>query len=345
MTLKKLLKRNEFYIFVLVLLFSAGVTAISPVFLSVENIFSLIKTSSGSAVLAVGILIVLVSGGFDVSSTAIAICAQYITVNIAIACGIQDISVAFLIAMVVGLALGSINAIFIAFFRLPTLIVTLGTASLFHGALLEFVGTKAINLGELPQCFKTFGAAFIFSVPSKDGNPVGLSVSFAVLVAVLILSWFILRHTMVGRGVYAIGGDIEAARNSGFNVKRIQFFLYCYVGVLAGIAGILHLCLIRYSNPNYLVGTEMGIIAAVVLGGARITGGTGTLAGSMLGMTLIVILQKNLVLLGLSSYWEQFFIGAVIIVGVSLTYGDIASIFARRRRRPRAITGTKGERG
>jgi simple sugar transport system permease protein len=145
------------------------------------------------------------------------------------------------------------------------------------------------------------------------------------------VSWIILRHTMTGRGIYAIGGDLEAARNSGFRVKRIQFFLYCYVGLLAGIAGVLHLCLIRYSNPNYLVGTEMGIIAAVVLGGARITGGTGTLTGTMLGMALIVIVQKNLVLLGLSSYWEQFFIGAVIIIGVALTYGDVGSIFRRRR--------------
>ena len=335
MNLKQLLKRNEFYIFILVLLFSTVVTIISPVFLSVGNIFSLIKTSSGSAILAVGILIVLVSGGFDVSSTAIAICAQYITVNLVMALGINNIALAFLIAMAVGLVLGAVNAVFIAFFRLPTLIVTLGTASLFHGALLEFVGTKAVNLGELPQCFKDFGGTSLFTLPGPNGNPVGLSVSFGVLIVVVIVTWFILRHTMTGRGIYAIGGDIEAARNSGFSVKRIQFFIYCYVGVLAGIAGILHLCLIRYSNPNYLVGTEMGIIAAVVLGGARITGGTGTLTGTMLGMALIVIVQKNLVLLGLSSYWEQFFIGAVIIVGVALTYGDLGTLFKRRSRASR----------
>jgi len=303
MNFRKVLRRNEFYIFILVLLFSAVVTGRNPVFLSPGNLLSLLKTSSGSAILAVGVLMVLVSGGFDVSSTAIAICAQYITVTFMIAHGLDHIGVAF--------------------FRLPTLIVTLGTASLFHGALLEFLGTKAVNLGELPSCFKHFGGA--------TGSASGPLTFFAVLCAVVAVTWFILGHTLTGRGIYAIGGDIEAARNSGFRVKRIQFFLYCYVGLLAGIAGVLHLCLIRYSNPNYLVGTEMGIIAAVVLGGARITGGTGTLTGTMLGMALIVIVQKNLVLLGLSSYWEQFFIGAVLTLGVALTYGDLGSLFRRRR--------------
>jgi len=326
MNIRKLLQRNEFYMFLLVLLFSLAVTCKNPVFLSSGNLLSLLKTSSGSAILAVGVLMVLVSGGFDVSSTAIAICAQYITVNFMIAHGLDHIALAFLIAMAIGVCLGSINALFVAFFNLPTLIVTLGTASLFHGALLEHFGTKAVNIGDLPQCFKDFGGT--------GENPYSAPlVFFAVLCAVVLVSWIILRHTMTGRGIYAIGGDLEAARNSGFRVKRIQFFLYCYVGLLAGIAGILHLCLIRYSNPNYLVGTEMGIIAAVVLGGARITGGTGTLTGTMLGMALIVIVQKNLVLLGLSSYWEQFFIGAVIIIGVALTYGDVRSFFRRHRAR------------
>jgi simple sugar transport system permease protein len=324
MSFRKLLQRNEFYMFLLVLLFSVVVTAKNPVFLSSGNLLSLLKTSSGSAILAVGVLMVLVSGGFDVSSTAIAICAQYITVNVMIAHGLDNIALAFLIAMAIGVCLGSINAVFVAFFSLPTLIVTLGTASLFHGALLEYFGTKAVNIGDLPQCFKDFGG-------NGNSQLVGPMVFFGVLCAVVLVTWIILRHTMTGRGIYAIGGDLEAARNSGFRVKRIQFFLYCYVGMLAGIAGILHLCLIRYSNPNYLVGTEMGIIAAVVLGGARITGGTGTLTGTMLGMALIVIVQKNLVLLGLSSYWEQFFIGAVIIIGVALTYGDLRSIFRQRR--------------
>ena len=107
---------------------------------------------------------------------------------------------------------------------------------------------------------------------------------------------------------------------AGFNITRIQYFIYCYVGFLAGIMGVMHVSMIRYSNPLYIVGDELHVIAAVVLGGARITGGSGSLLGTMLGVAMIVVLQKNLVLIGLSSYWQQFFVGLIIIVGVSITY-------------------------
>ncbi len=117
----------------------------------------------------------------------------------------------------------------------------------------------------------------------------------------------------------AIGGNRESALRSGFNIVGIQFFIYCYVGFLAGIMGVMHISLLRYSNPMYIVGTELSVIAAVMLGGARITGGTGSILGTLLGVVMISILAKNLVLIGLSSYWHQFFVGLIIIVGVSIT--------------------------
>ena len=259
MNFRQMLKRNEFYIFLLVILFSIAVTLKNPVFASPANLLSLLKTSSGSAVFAVGILIVLVSGGFDVSSTSIAICAQYITVNLIIHRGWDHIAVAFLVAALLGACMGAVNAVFVAFFRLPTLIVTLGTASLFHGALLEFVGTKAVNLGDLPQCFKTFGLVSLW--------PKGPSALFGILCLVLAVSWAILRHTMSGRGIYAIGGDLEAARNSGFRVKRIQFFIYCYVGLLAGIAGSTALvCAANFALGRVIGGREFGREASQALG-------------------------------------------------------------------------------
>jgi simple sugar transport system permease protein len=186
--------------------------------------------------------------------------------------------------------------------------------------MLEFVGTKAVNVGGLPQSIKDFGAMDILTISRADGSEFGLSIFFAILVVVLLLTWFILKFTMVGRGIYAIGGNTEAAKRTGFNTRKVQFFIYMYAGVLAGIMGVMHLALIRYSNPNYLVGTELSIIAAVVLGGTRISGGTGTLFGTMIGVILITILEKNLILLGMSSYWQQFFIGLVIVIGVTITY-------------------------
>jgi simple sugar transport system permease protein len=320
MKIKQLMRHSETYVLLIVILFSAFVTSVNPAFLTLENLFDLLRSSSGTAILAVGIFMVLLSGGVDVSSTTIAIVGQYISVNVLISTGIDNIFFAFAISIALGLSLGAINAVFVSLFKLPTLIVTLGTSSLYHGAMLEFVGTRAVNVGGLPQSIKDFGSLNVLEVARPDGSTFGLSVFFVILVAVLLLSWFILKYTMIGRGIYAIGGNLEAAKRAGFNTRRIQFFVYMYSGLLAGIMGVMHLSLIRYSNPNYLVGTELGVIAAVVLGGARISGGSGTLTGTMIGVALITILEKNLIMIGLSSYWQQFFVGLVLVMGVSITY-------------------------
>jgi len=329
-TVKSLMKKNETYLLLIVIVFSFVITAINPVFMTFENLFDLLRSSSGTAVLAIGVFIVLLSGGIDVSCTAIAISGQYIAVNVLIASGVDNILVAFLISIGVGLALGSINAVFISIFKLPTLITTLGTSSLFHGALLEFVGTKAVNVGNIPDSIKSFGKMNILTFSRPDGTEYGLSVFFLILVIVVVVTWFLLRYTMIGRGIYAIGGNPEAAKRTGYNIRKIQFFIYAYAGILAGIMGVMHMSLLRYSNANYIVGTELSIIAAVVLGGTRISGGTGTITGTLIGVALITILEKNLVLIGLSSYWQKFFIGSIIVLGVTITYAQ-AKINSRKK--------------
>lgn len=318
--LKKIFKHNETYLFFVLFVFSIVITIINPSFLTFENFFDLIKSSAGMTILAMGVLTVLLSAGIDVSFTAIAIAGQYISANVLIASGIDNLYLAFLISCSTGIALGAINALLISIFELPTLITTLGTLNVFHGALLAFVGTKAINTAQLPNCFKLFGHKDLYTLMRADGTNYGLSVYVLPLIGVVVLTWFILKFTMLGRGIYAVGGNKEAAKRAGINIVGIQFFIYCYVGFLAGIMGVMHISLIRYGNPMYIVGDELNVIAAVVLGGARITGGSGSILGTLLGVAMITILQKNLVLIGLSSYWHQFFIGLIIIAGVSTTY-------------------------
>ncbi len=317
---KKLLKYNETYIFLVLIIFSTVITFINPTFFTLENMFDLLKSSSGMAILAMGVFIALLSGGIDVSFTAVAIAGQYIAVNVLTAVDIDSLALAFLISCSVGIALGAINAFLISIFKLPTLITTLGTLSMFHGGLLAFVGTRPFNTGDIQDCFKSFGHANLFNLARADGTMYGLSVYVLILLGVVIVSWIILRFTMLGRGVRAIGGNMEAAKRAGFNIHRIQFFIYCFVGFLAGIMGVMHISLLRYSNPHYIVGTELSVIAAVVLGGTRITGGSGSILGTLLGVAMIVVLEKNLVLIGLSSYWHKFFIGLIILFGVSITY-------------------------
>jgi simple sugar transport system permease protein len=317
---KRLLGRNETFVFLVLVVFSLAVTVVNPTFLTIENMFDLAKSSAGMAILAIGVFVVLLSGGIDVSFTAIAIAGQYITVKTLIMLKIDSLGIAFLISCLVGIALGSVNALLISKFKLPTLITTLGTLSFFHGGLLQFVGTEAFYTGDIPNSMKTFGLARVFTFLRADGTEYGLSVFVLILAGVIVVTWLFLRYTMLGRGIYAIGGNREAAERAGFDITGTQFFIYCYVGFLAGIMGVMHVSMIRYSNPLYIVGDELGVIAAVVLGGARITGGSGSILGTLLGVAMIVILQKNLVLIGLSSYWHQFFIGLIIVVGVSITY-------------------------
>ena len=317
----KLLKRNETYLFFVILIFSFVVTIINPSFLTIENMFDLIKSSSGMAILAIAFFVGLLSGGIDISFPAIAIAGQYIAVNTLIALGVDNLLLAFLISCAVGTALGAINAFFISTFRMQALIVTLGTANIFHGALLVFVGTRAVNTGQLPNCFKAFGHLQLLTLTRADGTVYGLSIFVVLLLGIILLTWFILQRTLLGKSVYAVGGNYESSKRAGFNINNTLFFVYSYIGFLSGIMGVMHLSLIRYSNPNYIVDTELlKVIAAVVIGGAKITGGSGTLAGTLLGVIMMVILEKNLVLIGLSSYWHQFFTGLVIVVGVSITH-------------------------
>ena len=123
----------------------------------------------------------------------------------------------------------------------------------------------------------------------------------------------------MGRGVLVIGGSLESARRIGFNVPLIQISIYSYVGFMAGIMGIINVALIRYVTPTTLVGSELDVIAAVVLGGARVTGGKGTIVGTILGVAIFKVLETSLVLLGLSSFWQRAFVGLIIIIGVSIT--------------------------
>jgi len=319
--IKKLLRRNETYLFFVVVAFCIVVTAVNPAFFTLQNLFDLLHSSSGSAILAIGFLVVLLSGGIDVSFPAVAIMGQYIAVKTLIALHVSNLGLGLVISCGVGLAFGAVNAFFISFFNISTLIVTLGTSGLFYGAMLQLLGSTAVYASELPDCFKAFGRANLFQLNTVTGTPYGLSVFALVLVGLVLLTWFILRRTLLGRIIYAMGGNIEAVRRSGVNIRAVQFFIYCYMGFLAGIMGVMSGSLIQYSDPTYIVDTELlPVLAGVMLGGASIMGGSGTLTGTLLGMAMIALLEKNLILLGIPSYWDQFFVGIVLVIGVSVTH-------------------------
>jgi len=312
------LGRHETMILMAVVLLSIAIGALNPAFYSLRNAFDLLKTSVPLGILTIGLLVVLISGGIDISFPATAAACMYITCTLAIRVpGMDHLAALFAVSIGIGLVLGSLNAALIHFFRLPALIVTLGTASIIRGALLEFVGTRTIT--NLPASVIGFSRANLFEWPVASGEPASLTIAILFLAGVAGAVAVVLRYTVIGRGTYAMGADLTAAERVGFNVRRIHFFVYGLMGALAGLVGIIHASIIRNANPRDLDGLELTVIAAAVIGGASMTGGRGTVTGALLGVALMVLMNGSLVLVGLPSQWHQVFIGLVVLVSTGAT--------------------------
>lgn len=315
--MKRLVARNETLVALVIVAFCAIATISDPLFLTVTTLSDLLRASIVLGILAVAAMMVLVSGGIDVSFTAVAVFAMYSTTIFSLGVWPEmPWYLIFALSMGIGALLGAINGIFIAGFGLPTLIVTLGTLSVFRGFLLTFVGSDRISA--LPPDMREFSRMMIARGTTEGGHFYSLPWAFAALVAVLAVTWLILQKSMLGRAIYAIGGSVESARRVGVDVRMTQFFVYVYVGALAGLAGIIHGAMGRMADPFSLVGLELSVIAAVVLGGARLTGGYGTLTGTLLGVVLIVLVQNSLIVIGIPSSWQTATIGLLILLGTGL---------------------------
>jgi len=312
---KTILRSHEFYLFVLMVVYSIIVHSISRSFLTVENMFDILKSSSIMGVMAIGVFIVMLSGGIDISFPAIATVSMYVTVRILERFS-GNIFFAFAMASAFGIMFGSVNAVLVHFFKIPTLIVTLGTSSIFHGAMLSIV--KIPHIYTVPGYFFEFSKKYIFSWVTGEGIKIGLSTMTMTMLTIAVITWLILQYTVLGRGIYAIGGNIEAAKRAGFNIVKIQFFVYSYIGFLSGVASILYVSLVRHVNPFNLMGMLLDVIAAVVLGGASLTGGIGTVVGTLLGVGMIYFIKNSLVLMRIPSYWDPVVIGLIIIISTGV---------------------------
>lgn len=318
MKLKKLTKRTEFYIFLTIIFLVVLVELRSGQFLTGNNLVDLARSMVIPAMFAIGTYVVLVSGGIDVSFPAIASLSMFATVTIFLGIDYEgSVWLIYLVGALFGLVLGAVNAFLIAKFKFQTLIVTLGTTSLFTGILL---GPLKAHQIAVPNPMHEHGKAKLFSAYNAElGLNSNMPVTILILIFLLIITFFIMKYTMLGRGIYAVGGDEVSAKRAGFNVFAIQLFVYCFVGVISGITGIAQASMMLNANPTSMLGMELTVIAAVVLGGARITGGAGTLIGTMLGVALITIMSNSLILIGIPTYWQRIFTGAIIIIGTGIS--------------------------
>lgn len=317
--LRRLLRQPEAMVAAVLLVAMLAIGTVNPAFWQLGNLFSLARANVVTGILALGVLVVLLSGGIDVSFPAFAIAAMYLTIKAMIALHYDGVVVPFLVATAIGLALGLVNAVFVHGLRMIPLIVTLGTGTAVRGFLLGVVGASQINIDHMPPDLIAFGRTDLLSVAQPDGARIGLSAMVLVYLGLAVAVHLVLRHTLAGRAIYALGGGAEAARRVGFNVRATTFFIYGTAGALAGFAGLLHGSMIWLANPRDMVGTELDVIAAVVLGGASIFGGRGTVLGTVLGVFTLVMVTNSLIIMHVDTTWQRVVVGLIVIAATAAT--------------------------
>jgi len=318
MNIKKLLLRNETALIIAIVVLSLVIGIKSPEFFTLANLFDIFRSSFVQLIFALGVLIVIISGGIDISFPAVGIFAGYTAVVLMqrFEWNPENLLLPIALAIIIGIILGAINSIAIATFGIPTLIATLGTSGIFRGLMLTFIGSSFIS--DIPVALDKFATADLLKIQPEEGTLARLHILFIPLAILAIFVSLLLTRTMFGRSVYALGGGVEATRRLGISVKRTQAKIYMLVGGLSGFAGILYVSLQRKANPYDLAGSELDIIAAVVLGGASIMGGYGTVFGTVLGVLLISLIKGNLILLGVSGSWQRAAVGALLLIGITV---------------------------
>lgn len=288
---------------------------LSDKFFSVENAWNILRQISVNLCLSVGMTLVILSGGIDLSVGAIlalagAVAAGLLKSGLSIAgLGIHlEVTAAGAVAtgLLVGAAVGWGNGLAITRFRLPPFVATLGMLSIARGLTLLWTGGFPIT-GLGPE-FGRIGTGTLLAVPVPVWIMGGVVIVFAVLT----------RRTPFGRHLFAVGGNERAARLTGLPVNRVKVVVYVVAGALSGLAGLIVTSRLDSAQPNAGLGYELDSIAAVVIGGTSLSGGRGSIAGTVLGCLIIGVLNNGLFLLNVSPFWQQVIKGAVILVAVAI---------------------------
>ncbi|MHC5747822.1 MAG: ABC transporter permease subunit [Nostoc sp.] len=277
---------------------------LSPNFLTGGNIVNILRQASINIVLATGMTFVILTGGIDLSVGSILAVSAVVALLVSLLPALSWAAVPA--ALLAGLLLGLLNGALITFLDVPPFIVTLGSLTALRGvAFLIAKGTTLINRD---INFAWVGNTYIGPIP------------WLVIIALLtvVASWFVLRQTVLGVQIYAVGGNERAARLTGIKVNRVLLFVYGISGLLAGLGGIMSASRLYSASGVLGQGYELDAIAAVILGGTSFTGGIGTIGGTLLGALIIAILNNGLTLLNLSYFWQLVVKGLVIILAVMI---------------------------
>ena len=303
---KKIRSIKEFSVLVILIILVVFISLMSPAFLTVTNLRTTAIGFSCNAIIAIAMTLALVSGGFDLSVGSVlglsAVCVVVLTnhgLNIFLAC---------IIGIAVGVACGFINGALIGYLNLNAFITTLGMQQMARGLVYVLTNGGSIGLQDAPgvEAFRVVGSGSIGQVP----------VLFLVCLAFVIIGDILVRRSAVARNVFFVGSNEKTAMLSGINTRKVKMLVYALTGALSGIAGVLTASRFGTATSSTGSGVEMTVISAAVIGGASLTGGKGTVAGAVLGVVMMSVINNILVILNVSVHWQNFITGAILIVAI-----------------------------
>lgn len=299
---------SKFQSLIGLIVFSIIVAFINSRFMTTSNILNILRQTSINAVIATGMTFVILTGGIDLSVGSILGFSGAVAAMM-LASGVDSI-IAIPVALIVGLVVGALNGVLISKGKLQPFIVTLATMTMLRGATLVFTDGKPIGTGfeANSKLFAWFGNGYVLGIP----------VPIIVIIVTFLVALFVLTQTKIGRYVYALGGNEEATKLSGISTDKVKIFVYAISGMMAALAGIIITSRLSSAQPTAGSGYELDAIAAVVLGGTSLAGGTGTIVGTMIGALIIGVLNNALNLMDVSSYFQMLAKGSVILLAVLL---------------------------
>ncbi|PLU21492.1 sugar ABC transporter permease [Sinorhizobium medicae] len=326
---------TEFSLLGVIVVISAVLSFATANFFSLGNAFDLLNISSVNIIFAVGLLVVLIAGGIDISFAVAASVVQYGTAIALGWIGGGGWLSSFVIAASLGVLLGCVNALLIHRFRIISIVATIATFNIYFGLLMFF--TRGVSIYDLPDWLTD--RVILFEREMPDGTWIEITLPVLVMIICVVATWTLITRTTIGRQLFAFGDNPEGARRFGINIGSMQFIAFGWLGLrrfginigamqfiafgwlglMAGIGGLVQAHYAQEVVPNALYGRELDVLAAVVLGGARLGGGKGTVLGCVLGVLLISITQNGLNLMGVSPFAFKMIIGAIILIAITLS--------------------------
>ena len=307
---------SKYGIVAVLILMIVGMSIVKPSFRTITNFLNILTQSSIYGILALGMTLVIISKGIDLSVGSILAMSAVVAASLGQTSTATSrlfpnlpelpVIVPILGALAIGTLCGVINGGLIAFTGIPAFIATLGMTTIARG--FAYIYTNGKPVSTLIPGFRFIG----------QGNILGVPMPVVIYLVMILITWVLLNNTRFGKRVYAVGGNINAAEVSGVNVKKMLLLIYTYMGLLAGISGVVATARMVSAQPGLAVGYELTAIASTTIGGTSHSGGIGTIWGAVVGALVLSVMRNGMTILGIHSYWQQIVEGLVIIVAVIL---------------------------